>query len=97
MVDSSEVETRRGVPSTYGVTSFYIKRGLPQQSVYTNMPKDTLLSFCRTDGTSSVWPKCGRLSDDVALDHLSSSDEYVVKFLEKLADHLASLLNYTGV
>ena len=61
------------------------------------MPKSTLLSFCRTDGTSSTWPKCGRLSDGGTLDHLPSSGEYGVQFLEKLAIHLAELLNYPGV
>ena len=66
-------------------------------TTHPDMPKCTLLSFCRTDGTSSTWPKCGRLSDGGTLDHLPSSGEYGVQFLEKLAIHLAELLNYPGV
>lgn len=60
------------------------------------MPKHTLLNFSRTDGTSSVWPECGRLSDGGTLDFLSSDDGYAVQFLGRLADHLAKLLNYPG-
>lgn len=60
------------------------------------MPKHTLLSFCGTDGTSSVWPNCGRLPDGGALDRLFPNDEYTVQFLGKLATHLAGLLSYPG-
>lgn len=60
------------------------------------MPSYTLLTFCKTDGTTSLWPTCGSLADGGALNQLLSNDEYAVQFLGKLELHLTELLGYPG-
>lgn len=52
------------------------------------------ISFNKTDGHSSRWPVCGKLSDGGSVDRLYSDDKHVVQFLEKLATQLVEYLKY---